>query len=362
MKSPTSASGFALLLSVLCAPASSATPGAHWSAVSEPSAACRAGLAEAHDYLKTLPSTSMLAVRDGQVLTSYGPVDQANQVYSIRKSVLAMMYGPFIADGTISLSRSLASLDIDDVGGLLPLERTATVGDLLAARSGVYHAPSNPGDDADAAPPRGSQTPGAYFLYNNWDFNVAGTVYEQLTRRDIYQSFEDELAKPLQMEDFRLSQQHRNGDPTRSHHLAYHFHLSTRDMARLGQLMLQQGSWNGRQLLPADWITRITTPVTRATDMHPPSTARRGLDYGLLWWIPAMPAGSPLEGAYMAWGYYGQYILVIPRQHMVISHQRVVVAAQANTARKVSPAEFLRFAEQLARAPCSPARVEPAEK
>ncbi|RFP19293.1 MULTISPECIES: serine hydrolase [unclassified Duganella] len=352
MKSPSSTAGLTLLLSALCAPASSATPGAHWADMPEPSAACRAGLAEAQDYLKTLPSTSMMAVRDGRILASYGPLDQANQVYSIRKSVLAMMYGPYVADGTISLNRSLASLDIDDVGGLLPLERTATVGDLLAARSGVYHAASNPGDDAEAAPPRGSQTPGAYFLYNNWDFNAAGTVFEQLTQRDIYQSFENQLAKPLQMEDFRLSQQHRNGDPARSRHLAYHFHLSTRDMARLGQLMLQQGSWNGRQLLPADWVSRITTPVTPAADMHPPSTARRRLDYGLLWWIPALPAGSPLEGAYMAWGYYGQYILVIPQQHMVISHQRVVEATQAKTARKVSPAEFLRLAELLAKAPC----------
>ncbi|WP_235922572.1 serine hydrolase domain-containing protein [Rugamonas aquatica] len=341
-----------LLTLLMCAQASAATPAAHWQAMSGQSPACRAGVSQALDYLKTLPSTSMMAVRDGQVLASYGPVERPEQVYSVRKSVLAMMYGPYVADGTIALDRSLASLGIDDVGGLLPLERTATVRDLLAARSGVYHAAANPGDDAEAAPQRGSQTPGAYFLYNNWDFNAAGSVYEQLTGQDIYQSFERNLAQPLQMEDFQLSQQHRNGDPARSRHLAYHFHLSTRDMARLGQLMLQQGSWNGRQLLPADWVKRITTPLTRAADMHPPSTARRQLDYGLLWWIPSVPAGSPLTGAYMAWGYYGQYILVVPQQNMVISHQRVVDPAQARTARKVSPAEFLRLAALLAQAPC----------
>ncbi|RFP17718.1 class C beta-lactamase-related serine hydrolase [Duganella sp. BJB488] len=351
-------SGYLLL--ALSAGAPAATPGAHWSAMPTQSQACRAGLAQAQDYLKTLATTSMLAVRNGEVLASHGPVEQANQVYSVRKSILAMMYGPYVADGTIALDRSLASLDIDDIGGLLPLERTATVGDLLAARSGVYHAAANPGDDADAAPPRGSQTPGAYFLYNNWDFNAAGTVYEQLTRRDIYQSFASDLARPLQMEDFRLSQQHRTGDPARSRHLAYHFHLSTRDMARLGQLMLQRGSWNGRQLLPADWLARIATPITRAADMHPPSTARRRLDYGLLWWIPSLPAGSPLTGSYMAWGYYGQYILVVPSQNMVISHQRVVDAAAAKTARKVTSAEFLHLAELLVRAPCVSANPMPA--
>lgn len=341
-----------MLALLLCAPAAGATIGAHWQAMPGLSAACRTGLAHANAYLATLATTSMMAVRDGQVLTSYGQVDRPNQVYSIRKSVLAMLYGNGVASGAIVLERSLASLGIDDVGGLLPIESTARVGDLLAARSGVYHAAANPGDDAEASPPRGSQKPGSYFLYNNWDFNVAGSVYEQLTRRDIYQSFQSELALPLQMEDFQLARQRRSGNPARSRHLAYHFHLSTRDMARLGQLMLQKGQWNGRQLLPADWVARITTPLTRAADMHPPHTARRQLDYGLLWWIPAVPADSPLAGAYMAWGYYGQYILVLPKRAMVISHERVVEPTQAHSARKVSPAEFLRLAELLARAPC----------
>lgn len=55
----------------------------------------------------------------------------------------------------------------------------------------------------------------------------------------------------------------------------------------------------------------------------------------------------------MAWGYYGQYILVVPSHNMVISHQRVVDAATAKTARKVTPAEFLRLAELLVGAPCA---------
>ena len=334
------------------ASAGGATPDAHWHPMSGLSEACRAGLTQADGYLKTLPSTSLMAVRDGQVLYSYGQVDRPNQLYSVRKSVLAMMYGKYVAAGTISLDRTLASLDIDDVGGLSPLERSARVGDLLAARSGVYHAAANPGDDTEGAPARGSQVPGAYFLYNNWDFNVAGSVYEQLTGQDIYQSFQRELALPLQMEDFRPTLQRRGGDPARSRHLAYYFHLSTRDMARLGQLMLQNGEWNGRRLLPADWVDRITSPVTHAADMHPPAAARRQLDYGLLWWIPVLPAGSPLAGAYMAWGYYGQFILVLPKQRMVISHQRVVEPDTAHAVRKVSPAEILRVAELLVSAPC----------
>ena len=53
---------------------------------------------------------------------------------------------------------------------------------LLSARSGVYHPASNGGDDLASAPPRGSQAPGAYYLYSNWDFNVAGAIFEQFSR------------------------------------------------------------------------------------------------------------------------------------------------------------------------------------
>ena len=56
-----------------------------------------------------------------------------------------MLFGKYIADGTIKLNKTLADLKINDIGGLMPIERTATVADLLGARWGVYHEASNPG-------------------------------------------------------------------------------------------------------------------------------------------------------------------------------------------------------------------------
>ncbi|MFS2163180.1 hypothetical protein [Variovorax sp. Varisp62] len=94
-----------------------------------------------------------MAVQDGRVLFSEGPVQSVSIVFSVRKSVLSMMYGKYVANGTIDLDSTLADLNIDDVGGLLPIERQAKLRDLLAARSGVYHAAANGGDDAAAAPP-----------------------------------------------------------------------------------------------------------------------------------------------------------------------------------------------------------------
>lgn len=315
-------------------------------------AACRRDLDATRAYLGTLSSTAMLAVQDGRALFSYGPTDASGNVFSVRKSILAMLYGNEVAQGRIDLTRTLSELGLDDVGGLLARERGAQLEHLLSARSGVYHRAANGGDDAAAAPARGSQAPGSYFLYNNWDFNAAGSAFEQLSGRSVYRAFAEDLATPLQLEDFNPGRQRLGGDATRSRHLAYHFSLSTRDMARLGYLMLRQGNWRGRQLIPAPWLATITAPHTKAAEMHPPHTARRGLDYGYLWWVMDEPPASPLHGAYLAWGVYGQYILVIPQRNMVLAHRRDVAPGAAAGLRWVQLDEFLRAARMLAGAPC----------
>jgi CubicO group peptidase (beta-lactamase class C family) len=329
-------------------------PETSWAAIpeSELGSACRRELDAARSYLRTLDTTALMAVQDGRVLFSEGPVQRVSIVFSVRKSVLSMMYGKYVANGTIDLDRTLADLSVEDVGGLLPIERQARLRDLLGARSGVYHAAANGGDDAAAAPPRGSHVPGSYFLYNNWDFNVAGTVFERLTGRSIYQAFADDFASPLQLEDFEQSRHARIGNARRSEHLAYPFYLSTRDMARLGYLMLRQGLWRGEQLVPADWVLRITTQTTPAAQMHPPHTARRGFGYGYLWWLLEEPVNSPLWGGYMAWGVHGQYILVVPRLGLVIAHKREVPVAGNWDVSWVGPMVFLDAARMLAAAPC----------
>ena len=214
----------------------------------------------------------------------------------------------------------------------------------------MYHAAANPGDDADHVPPRGSQEPGSYFLYNNWDFNAAGTAFEMATGQDIYAAFARDIAAPLHMEDFQLSSQHKHPNASRSVHPAYHFLLSTRDMSRLGQLMLQQGRWDGQQLIPQD--CRRDAAARHAGRADAPAAHRgAGLDYGLLWWVLDEPPSSPLAGAYMAWGYYGQFILVVPGRRMVIAHKRDVKPGGGDVAR-VRPAEFLALARMFADADC----------
>jgi CubicO group peptidase (beta-lactamase class C family) len=294
--------------------------------------------------LKTTPTTALVAVVGGRVLFDYGDPTSVSYLASVRKSVLAMLYGNYVASGKIDLNKTLADLGIDDVGGLTDQEKQATIADLLSARSGVYHAASNSGDDLASAPPRGSQKHGTYYLYSNWDFNALGTIFEQETGRNIYDALETDIARPIGMQDFRRDQQRKSGDLTRSIHPAYHIYLSTRDMARVGYLMLREGAWEGRQLEPRDWIRKITSPVTRVWEMNPVARRSGRFGYGYLWWVfDGKAATGPYEGAYTGLGAIGQHITVLPRLDLVVAHK---TAPNRNNL-TVSHDQYLEFLDAI---------------
>jgi CubicO group peptidase (beta-lactamase class C family) len=255
------------------------------------------------------------------VVFAYGNVAEPCYLASARKSVLSMLYGPYVANGKIRLDVTLKDLGMSDVGGLLPIEERATVLDLITARSGVYHPASNDGDLLEFAPKRGSQEPGSYWLYSNWDFNAAGAAFERMTGKDIYDALRDDLAVPIGMQDFNRERQKKDEKPERSQYPSYPMWLSARDMARLGYLMLREGQWQDRRLIPAEWVRRSTSVVTPIAEMHPATMQSGPFGFGYMWWVWNGPfASGPYQGAYTASGAHGQWISVLPALDMVVIH------------------------------------------
>ncbi len=279
------------------------------------------------NYLKEKSATTgMVVLYDGQVVYEYGNVEEISYLASCRKSVLAMLYGKYIEDGTIDLSQSIGDLGIDEDDGLLPSEKEATVNDIITARSGVFHIPANGGYDEKNVLERGSVKHGEYFLYNNWDFNVAGYIIEQATGRSVYEEIEQQLAIPLGMQDWNIKNQSRKVNKSKSRYSAYHMYFSTRDMAKIGQLMLNKGRWNGKQLISEKWIDKITSVVTSVEIVNKRYGKNKQsevqLSYGYMWWLIENLFNLPdMEGAYTADGWGGQYITVIPKRKLVIAHK-----------------------------------------
>ncbi len=146
-------------------------PGAQWETVADP-AAQQWDVDQLHSLkqfiIDSAHTTGMMIVHHRKVVFTYGDVAELSYIASCRKSILAMLYGPFVQSGQVNLDKTLQQLSMNDLGGLLPIEKQATIRHLLTARSGVYHSASNEGDQSDQAPNRGSIKPGSFFLYNNW--------------------------------------------------------------------------------------------------------------------------------------------------------------------------------------------------
>lgn len=291
-------------------------------------------LKAAQGYAASLKPTAVMVVQNGEVIASWGDVSRKVNVASVRKSLLSALYGIAVSEGRIDLGSTLADFGIDDKPPVLTAaEKQATVRDLLMARSGIYHAAAyETADIRQKRPERGSHAPGTFWFYNNWDFNVLGTIYRQQTGEDIFRSFAERIAEPIGMEDFK-ARDGRYVVERQSDHPAYPFHLSARDAARFGQLYLNGGRWSGRQVIPAAWV-RASTTAYSVTD-------RGSMGYGYLWWTLNPDVFGP--GAALASGYGGQAIAIVPSKHLVV----VQTVDLAGNAKGVRTSHFVKLLQQL---------------
>ena len=281
-------------------------------------------------------SIAAAIVHRGRVVAWSGDPNRKVLIRSIRKSLLGALIGIEVERKRIDLRATMAELDIDDVApSLTALEKQATVADLLKARSGIYHpALAESAEMKATKPERGAHPPGTFWNYNNWDFNALGTIYERATGRSVFEGFRTEIAEPIGMRDFET----RDGAYLRgaeSEHPAYHFHLTLFDLARFGHLILNRGCWNGRQIVPAAWVSESVTA-------H--SITPRGGGYGYMWWTTGLDGraqrntriGAQLPAVrYFAHGHYGQALGIMPERHLVI--------VNFATSREKTPQEQARF-------------------
>ena len=276
-------------------------------------------LKAARDYSLTIDTAAVMIVVNGEILDEWGETTTRFNIHSIRKSFLNALYGIHIKEKTISPDATLAELGINDnEPSLTAIEQTATVRDLLKARSGVYHPALYETEKMSSTrPPRGSHLPNTFWYYNNWDFNALGTIFEQQVKRSLFAEFKIRIAEAIGMEDFLLEDgEYITG--SESIHPAYPFRMTARDMARFGLLFLRQGNWHNHQIIPSDWIQESTTAYSID------DTYNAG-GYGYLWWVAVngvhLPGVILPEGSFSARGAGGHYILIVPSWDLVIVHR-----------------------------------------
>ncbi len=278
-------------------------------------------LDKAEQYCNEINTAAVVIVAAGQIVDEWGDVEGKYMTHSIRKSFLSALYGNYVEKGVIDLDLTMEDMGINDEPPLTEEERKATLRDCLKARSGIYHPALYESEGMKALkPPRFTERAGTHWYYNNWDFNVAGTIFEKYSGKKIFDALKEEIADPIQMESFEAEDGwYVTGEE--SVHPAYPFRITARDMARFGLLMLRKGKWNNKQIIPEDW-------VEESTRYHSDATLYGSDGYGYMWWVARkhnkfshLPGVDIPEGSYSARGAGGHYILIIPEYDMIIVHR-----------------------------------------
>ncbi len=301
-------------------PATNQFPGVAWNQVDPAQRGWSVSLlVQARAWSQTIHSSAVMIIQHGSVVAEWGDTSKRMDLASVRKSLLSALIGNAVARRQIDLAAPIAWLGIDDnAPSLTAEEKTATVRDLLQARSGIYHAAlyETPAMAA-RRPPRGGHQPGMFWYYNNWDFNTLGAIYLHATGTSVFDALQREIAQPIQMQDYRPKDGVYFTGPD-SVYPAYPIRMSARDLARFALLYLHDGRWRGRQVVPAAWVHDSTTPYSKSGF---------GPGYGYLWWTgfldPALPTSSVHlpRGSFFAWGAGGQYAVVMPAADIVVVHR-----------------------------------------
>lgn len=268
----------------------------------------------AKKYYDSISASSFMVVdKKGRVVVAWGEYEREFIIHSCRKSFISALYGVYSDRGKINLNKTLGELGITSSANLTDVEKTAKTIDLLKARSGVYipAAAEAPGMTR-SRPKRGSHKPNEFWYYNNWDFNVLGTILKNETGLDVFEAMKKEIAVPLQMQDFEINDGFfATGNQNQYDHPAYVMKMSAVDMARFGLLYLNEGKWKNKQVISKKWVKESVIPYSTEMGMYGRSDFG---GYGYLWWLDKAIKN---EKMYSAAGAGGHFISVLPKNELV---------------------------------------------
>ncbi|MEM8895059.1 MAG: serine hydrolase [Bacteroidota bacterium] len=260
---------------------------------------------------------SVAIIRNEKTLLEVGDTKKVVNTHSVRKSIMSLLIGIAKDKGLLSLEETLGELGIDESKTpLTEQEKTATIRDLLMARSGVYLPAEAETDFAkNNRPKREQYKPGEFHFYNNFDFNILGVILEQKTGQTIGRFMEEHLAIPLGFQDFSPSNVVYNSpwpipEKTQSDYPVYWIFLSARDLAKVGAMVGQKGKWMGQQVVSQRWIEESTQPLSELDESREPYDA-----FAYSWLIDTDENTIWFDG----WG--GQFLLIDPELNISIAQQ-----------------------------------------
>lgn len=275
---------------------------------------------EALDSIKTVAFT---VIKDGELLYerySRGwDKDSVFNSFSVSKSIVSALIG-------IAMEKGHIKSVFDAVGDYLPEYKEGRKGELrlwhlLTMSTGLNYDESGANPFASNAKAYyGSDlvglmndhevidTPGESFNYVSGSTAIAAWLLESATGQPLNELAEDWLWKPLGAEQTAYWGKDR---PDGTFRAFCCMNATARDFARFGQLYLDSGRWQGTQIIPKEYVDASLIPA----DLHDQLIGTKNERYGYFWWIHPDEETGPF---FFCRGYKGQYIIVVPKERLVI--------------------------------------------
>ena len=275
------------------------------------------------DWIAERDVTALVVLKDGAIVyENYFKGTAADDLrisWSVAKSFLSALVGVLVAEGKItSIDDPVTQYVPELTGGAYD---GTTIRNVLNMASGVTFdedyldsgsdinrmgrvlALGGKMDDFAADLDQTFAAPGEQWQYVSIDTHVLGMVVRGATGRPIAELLSEKIIEPLGLEyaPYYVT------DGVGTAFVLGGINMTTRDYARFGQMFAQGGTWQGEQIVPAEWIAASTT-ASAPTDPDK-------IGYGFQWWIPREAS----EGEYMARGIYGQYIYIDTARNVVIA-------------------------------------------
>jgi len=286
------------------------------------------------DYIENddINIRSVVIVRNGYIVLEEYPspaYDEniTHRLYSVTKSFTSALIGIALDKAYIdNVSQTMLSFfpqytidNLDDQKERITLEhllmmRAGMFWDEWSAPfsspdNGIYHINYGDGVEYALGLPMVAE-PGEVWHYNTGASHLLSGIIHMTTNMTTLQFAEENLFDPL-----GISQVYWSRDQAGYYKGGFDLMLTTRDMAKFGYLFLNNGTWDGQQVIPVNWINVSTSPLTSLD-------GDRG--YGYQWWV------MPSIGAYFAAGLYGQYIIVVPEHDLVVAFTSAIQIDEAH--------------------------------
>ena len=260
-----------------------------------------------------------MVLKDGYIIAQWGDIDRVDMTFSVTKSYLSTVAGLALDDNLIKDVHDRAGSYVWD--GTFEGEHNSKItwDHLLTQSSDWSGSLFGLQDWADRPPREGGiddwkyrelHEPGTYYEYNDVRVNVLAYALLQVWRKPLPQVLKERIMDPIGASQtwrwYGYDNTWVNVDGIKMQSVSGGGHsgggvfISARDHARFGLLFMNNGNWNGRQLISEDWVDAVQQSSTANTS------------YGYMWWLNrGERSNSEVPGhVYYAAGFGGNYIIV----------------------------------------------------